>query len=284
MRPLGTGHLRRKSVDTLMTGLAFVAAGAAVAVLVIVLAYVVIQGSSALSLPFLTQLPRPVGERGGGIGNAIVGTLALVAMACVIALPVGIGAGVYLAEYGRTNRLAALVRFLTDVLTGVPSIVVGIFAYALIVLPMRSFSGIAGAAALAMIMLPIVIRATEEILRLVPRDVREASLAVGATQYQTILRVVLPSAKAGILTGVMLAIARAAGETAPLLFTAFGSRFWTLNPTQPMAAMPLQIFNYAISPYEDWHAQAWAGALVLVVLVLVTSVTARYLARGARRS
>jgi phosphate transport system permease protein len=203
-------------------------------------------------------------------------------MACLFALPVGIGAGIYLAEYGQAGRLASTVRFMTDVLTGMPSIIVGIFAYALIVLPFRSFSALAGSFALAVLMIPTITKATEEILRLVPHDIREAALAVGATRSETIIRVVLPAARAGILTGVMLAVARAAGETAPLLFTAFGTRFWSLDPTKPMAAMPLQIFSYAIAPYDDWHAQAWAGALVLVAMVLLTSITARVLTKRQR--
>ncbi|MCL5025921.1 MAG: phosphate ABC transporter permease PstA [Chloroflexi bacterium] len=279
LNPRGLSYQRRRAADAFMTGLAFLAAAAAIGVLVVVLAYIVVQGATALSPAFFTQVPKPVGEPGGGMANAIVGTLYLVALACVIGLPIGIGAGIYLAEYGRQGRLASLVRFVTDVLTGVPSIVIGIFAYTIIVLTMRGFSALAGSVALAIIMIPIVTKAAEEIIRLVPNDVREASLAVGATRSQTIIRVVLPSAGGGILTGVMLAIARAAGETAPLLFTAFGNRFWNLDPTKPIAAMPLQIFNYAISPYEDWHAQAWAGALVLVALVLITSVTARFFAR-----
>jgi len=276
------GYRSRKILNTVVTGLCFGAAGLAILVLLLVLGYVTFQGISAISITFLTSLPKPVGDPGGGMGNAIVGTLMLVAMACVLALPVGVGAGIYLAEYGRSGRLASAVRFMTDVLTGMPSIIVGIFAYVLLVLPFRSFSGVAGAFALAVLMIPTITKATEEILRLVPHDIREAALAVGATRSETIWRVLLPSARAGIMTGVMLAVARASGETAPLLFTAFGTRFWNLDPTKPMAAMPMQIFNYAIAPYKDWHEKAWAGALVLVALVLITSVTARVLSRSSR--
>jgi phosphate transport system permease protein len=258
-----------------MLGLMGAATLAAIAFLLAVLGYVVVQGGTALNLAFFTQTPRPVGEPGGGMANALVGTLILVGLAAALGLPLGIGAGVYLAEYGRTSRLATLIRFTTDVLTGIPSITIGLFAYALLVLPMRQFSALAGGVALAIIMLPTVTRTTEEMLRLVPDNLREAGLALGVPRWKTIARIALPSALGGILTGAMLAIARVAGETAPLLFTAFGNRFWNLDPTQPMAALPLQIFTYAIAPYDDWHRQAWAGALVLVGLVLVLSTVAR---------
>jgi phosphate transport system permease protein len=248
--------------------------------LLAVLGYVLVQGGSALNLAFFTETPKPVGEVGGGMANAIVGTLVLVGLACLLGLPVGIGAGVYLAEYGRGSRLATLVRFTTDVLTGIPSITIGLFAYTLIVLPMRSFSALAGGVALAIIMLPTVTRATEEMLRLVPDSLREGGLALGIPRWKTVLQIALPTAMSGILTGALLAVARAAGETAPLLFTAFGNRFWNSDLTQPIAALPLQIFAYAIAPYDDWHRQAWAGALVLVGLVLVLSATARFI--GAR--
>lgn len=273
------GYWRRKATSAVMLGAMGVAALVAVGVLAAVLGYVLLQGGSALDLDFLTQAPRPVGEPGGGMGNAIVGTLILVGLACLLGLPVGIGAGVYLAEYGRQSRLATVVRFTTDVLTGIPSITIGLFAYSLVVLPMRSFSALAGGVALAIIMLPTVTRATEEMLRLVPDDVREAGLALGIPRWKVIARIAVPSAMGGILTGALLAVARVAGETAPLLFTAFGNRFWSWDLTQPIAALPLQIFAYAISPYDDWHRQAWAGALVLVGLVLALSVAARLVAR-----
>ncbi len=274
-------HRRRRLANTLMLGLVGGATLLAIAVLLAILGYVVVQGGSALTPAFFTQTPGPVGEVGGGMANAIVGTLILVGFAALLGLPVGIGAGVYLAEYGGDSRLATVIRFTTDVLTGIPSITIGLFAYTLLVLPMRQFSALAGAVALAIIMLPTVTRTTEEMLRLVPDSLREAGLALGVPRWKTIARIALPSALGGILTGALLAIARVAGETAPLLFTAFGNRFWSLDPTQPMAALPLQIFAYAIAPYDDWHRQAWAGALVLVGLVLALSVTARLVSARA---
>ena len=271
------GYRARKLVNALMLVLVGAGALASIAFLLAVLGYIVVQGGSALNLAFFTQTPKPVGELGGGMANAIAGTAVLVALACLLGLPLGIGAGIYLAEYGRQSRLAALVRFTTDVFAGIPSIVIGLFAYALVVLSTRSFSAIAGAIALAVIMLPTVIRTTEEMLRLVPDSLREAGLALGIPRWKMILQIILPSAMGGILTGVILAIARVAGETAPLLFTAFGNRYWNWNVTEPIAALPLQVFTYAISPYDDWHRQAWAGAFVLVGLVLLLSATARFL-------
>ena len=277
---LGSGYRRRKVTNALMLALMGLANLVVIGFLLAVLGYVLVQGGSALNLAFFTETPKPVGEVGGGMANAIVGTLILVGLACLLGLPVGIGAGVYLAEYGRGTWLATLVRFTTDVLTGIPSITIGLFAYTLIVLPMRGFSAFAGGVALAIIMLPTVTRATEEMLRLVPDSLREGGLALGIPRWKTVLRIALPTAMSGILTGALLAVARAAGETAPLLFTAFGNRFWSWDLAQPIAALPLQIFSYAIAPYDDWHRQAWAGALVLVGLVLVLSATARFI--GAR--
>jgi len=274
------GYRRRRLTNALMLALVGAAALLCVGVLVAVLGYTVVQGAGALNLAFLTQTPKPVGEPGGGMANAIAGTLVLVALGCLLGLPVGIGAGVYLGEYGRTSRLATLVRFAADVLTGVPSITIGLFAYALVVLPMRHFSALAGGVALAIIMLPTVTRTTEEILHLVPESLREAGLALGVPRWKIVTWITVPSALTGITTGAMLAVARAAGETAPLLFTAFGNRFWSWDLRQPIAALPLQIFAYAISPYRDWHRQAWAGALVLVGLVLLLSILARV--AGAR--
>jgi phosphate transport system permease protein len=216
------------------------------------------------------------------MANAIVGTLTLVGLAAGLGLPLGILGGLYLAE-SRDRRLPWTVRFLADVLNGVPSIVIGIFAYTLLVLPLRRFSALAGGAALACIMLPIVLRTTEEMVRLVPASLREAALALGLPEWKVILRVVVPTARAGILTGVMVALARIAGETAPLLFTAFGNRFWSQRLDQPIAALPLQIFAYAIAPYDDWHRQAWAGALVLIALIFGTSLAARWVTRGRYR-
>ncbi len=275
-------YYRRRVVNTLM--LALVGAGTLLALsfLVAVLGYVLVRGGPALNLAFFIETPKPVGELGGGMANAIAGTLILVALAALLGLPVGIGAGVYLAEYGGQGRLATLIRFTIDVLSGIPSITIGLFAYTLIVLPMRSFSALAGAVALAVIMLPTVARATEEMVRLVPGSMREAGLALGIPRWKTVAWIVLPGARDGILTGAMLALARAAGETAPLLFTAFGNRFWSFDPLQPIAALPLQIFVYAVSPYDDWHRQAWAGALVLVGLVLLLSTTARAFSARAR--
>jgi len=277
----GSNHMRRKIANAVMLGLAGLATALAILLLFSVLGYVLIQGGSAINLDFFTQLPKPVGEPGGGMANAIVGTLILLGIASLIALPIGIGAGIYLAELG-SGRLGTTVRFVTDVLTGIPSITIGIFAYTLLVLPMRSFSTLAGGFALAIIMIPTVTRATEEMLKLVPSSLREASLALGIPYWKTVLRVVVPAAMGGIVTGATLAVARAGGETAPLLFTAFGNHFWSLSLNRPIAALPLQVFVYAISPYDDWRAQAWAGALVLVGMVLVINLVARFFVRGTR--
>ncbi len=269
----------RRAVNVLMSWLAAGAAGLVVLPLLLIFAFLMWQGASAVNVDFFTHLPKPVGEVGGGMANAIVGTLMLLALAAILGLPIGILGGLYLAE-SRDRRLPWVARFLADVLNGVPSIVVGIFAYTVIVLPMRRFSALAGAFALAVIMLPIVVRTSEELVRLVPASLREAALALGIPQWKVLLRVVLPTARAGIITGVMVAIARVAGETAPLLFTAFGNRFWHQGLDQPIAALPLQIFAYAIAPYDDWHRQAWAGALVLIGLVFVVSFTARVVTSG----
>ena len=250
------------------------AAGAVILPLVLIFGFLVFQGATALNVDFFTRLPKPVGEVGGGMANAIIGTLILLGLASLLGLPVGILGGVYLAE-SRDPRLPWAVRFLADVLNGIPSIVVGIFAYTVIVLPMRRFSALAGGFALGIIMMPIVLRTTEEMVRLVPNSLREAGLGLGLPRWKVTVRIVLPAARAGIITGVMVAIARIAGETAPLLFTALGNRFWHQGLDQPMAALPLQIYAYAIAPYDDWHRQAWAGALVLITLVLITSLAAR---------
>ncbi len=274
-------HLRRKVANVVMLGLTVASTLLALGFLFSVLGWVLVQGGSALNLDFLTQLPKPVGEPGGGMGNAILGTLILLALASLIGIPLGLGAGIYLAEYGN-GKLGMVIRFVADVLTGIPSITIGIFAYTMIVLPMRGFSTLAGGVALAIIMIPTVTRATEEMMRLVPRSLREASLALGIPEWKTVLRIVVPTAMGGIVTGAMLAVARAGGETAPLLFTAFGNRFWSTSLDRPIAALPLQVFTYALSPYDDWRAQAWAGALVLVAMVLVINVVARFFARGTR--
>jgi phosphate transport system permease protein len=262
-----------------MVALTCAAAALAIVPLIAILAYLLKQGAGALTLDFFTNSPRPVGEPGGGMANAIVGTLILIGIASAVGLPVGIGAGLYLAERGGT-RLANLVRFLADVLNGLPSIVMGIFAWQFLVRPIGHFSALAGGAAIGAMMIPLVTRTTEEMVRTVPQSLREAALALGYPRWRTSLQIVLRTALGGIVTGVLVAVARVAGETAPLLFTAIGNQFWSTKLTQPIAALPLQVFVYANSPYDEWHAQAWAGALVLIALVLVISV----LARGAVRS
>jgi phosphate transport system permease protein len=269
----------RRAMNVVMSSLAALAAALVVLPLLLIFAFLLWQGASAVNVDFFTHLPKPVGEVGGGMANAIVGTLMLLTLAAILGLPIGILGGLYLAE-SRDRRLPWVARFLADVLNGVPSIVVGIFAYTIIVLPMRRFSALAGAFALAVIMLPIVVRTSEELVRLVPASLREAGLALGIPEWKVLLRVVLRTARAGIITGVMVAIARVAGETAPLLFTAFGNRFWHQGLDQPIAALPLQIFAYAIAPYDDWHRQAWAGALVLIGLVFVVSFAARVVTSG----
>ncbi len=269
----------RRGVNAMMAGLTAFAAFLVILPLLLILAFLVYQGASAVNLDFFTQLPKPVGEPGGGMANAIVGTLTLIGLASCLGLPLGILGGIYLAE-SRDRRLPWTIRFLADVLNGVPSIVIGIFAYTIVVLPMRRFSALAGGFALAVIMLPIVLRTTEELVRLVPASLREAALALGIPEWKVILRVVLPTARAGIITGVMVSVARIAGETAPLLFTAFGNRFWHHGLLQPIAALPLQIFAYAIAPYDDWHRQAWAGALVLIMMIFLSSLVARIVTRG----
>src|SRR5205809_588992 len=269
----------RQRVSASMAVLTAAAAGAVILPLVLIFGFLLWQGASAINVDFFTHLPKPVGEVGGGMANAIIGTLILLGLASLLGLPIGILGGVYLAE-SRDRRLPWIVRFLADVLNGVPSIVIGIFAYTLVVLPMRRFSAVAGGVALAVIMLPIVVRTTEEMVRLVPASLREAGLALGVPEWKVVLRVVLPTARAGIVPGAMVAVARVAGETAPLLFTAFGNRFWHQGLDQPIAALPLQIFAYAIAPYDDWHRQAWAGALVLICLVFIVSLFARLATRG----
>lgn len=259
----------------------YLAAGLVVLPLVLIVGHLLGNGLSGLNLAFFTHLPKPVGEVGGGVANAIVGTLIIVGLAAAVAVPLGVAAGVYLAEYGR-GRFATLVRYTTDVLSGVPSIVVGVAAYGLVVVPMGRFSALAGSAALGILMLPTIIRSTEEMVLLVPRSYREAALALGAPRWKTIQQVVLPAASSGIMTASMLAVARASGETAPLLFTALGNRFWSLKLDEPMATLPVFIFDYARAPYDDWNRQAWAGALVLVLLVTIVSGLLRLTVRKVR--
>jgi phosphate transport system permease protein len=249
---------------------------------VLVLFYVLSQGVRALDFEFFTHMPAPVGEPGGGMANAIVGTLILTGLGSLMAIPVGVMSGVYMSEYAGT-RFAALVRFAADTLNGVPSIVIGIFAYGVAVLPFKQFSALAGGLALGIMMIPIMARTTEELLLLVPSTMREGALALGATRARAVFTVVLPAALPGIITGVVLALARIAGETAPLLFTSFNNRFFTTSLTQPISSLTVQVFTYAISPYADWQRQAWAGALVLVLIVLLCSILARLATRKLER-
>lgn len=266
--------LWRRFKNNVMLVLTAVAAFVALVPLFLILGKLVDAGASALNWSFLVSMPAPVGEIGGGVANAILGSALLVGIACLVGLPLGIMVAIYLTEFARSRR-AFWVRYLADLLSGTPSIVIGIFVYVLLVLPFKRFSALAGGVALGIMMVPTVIRSTEEMLKMVPRDLREAALALGIPLWRTILSVVLVTARAGIITGALLAIARIAGETAPLLFTAFGNRFWNTDLSQPIAALPLQIFAYAISPYADWQAQAWAGALLLIILVFCLNVVAR---------
>ncbi len=278
-RPRAGSLTRRRAMSIVMVTVTCIAAALAVVPLIVILVYLLKQGAGALTPSFFTNMPKPVGEVGGGMANAIVGTLILIGIASLVGLPVGIGAGLYLAER-RGTRLANLVRFLADVLNGLPSIVMGIFAWQFLVRPFGHFSALAGGAAIGAMMIPLVTRTTEEMVRTVPQSLREAALALGYPRWRTSLQIVLRTALGGIVTGVLVAVARVAGETAPLLFTALGNSFWSTRVTQPIAALPLQIFTYAISPYDDQHAQAWAGALVLIGLVLVISVIARVVTRS----
>ena len=262
-----------------MVGLTYAAAALAILPLLFILFHLLRSGARHLDVAFFTEMPRPVGEAGGGMANAIVGTLMLIAIACAIGLPVGVGAGLFLAEK-RGTIFANVVRFVADVLNGLPSIVMGIFAWQFLVRPMGHFSALAGGIALGAMMIPMVTRTTEEMVRLVPVSLREAALALGYARWRTQLTVVLRTAIAGIVTGALVAMARIAGETAPLLFTALGNQFWSVELDQPIAAIPLQIFEYARSPYDEWHALAWAGSLVLIGLVLVISLAARFATRA----
>ena len=266
----------RKTVNYVMLTLTGVAAFGVVSVLFLILGYLIWNGGTSLNLNFFTQLPKPVGETGGGMANAILGSLKLLFLAAIMGLPFGLLAGVYLAEFGG-KTFSFVVRYTTDLLNGVPSIVIGIFAYSLVVLPVKHFSTLAGGVALAIMVIPITVRSTEEFLRAVPGSMREAAMALGASQWKTIVTVVLPAASGGILTGMLLALARVAGETAPLLFTAFSNRYWSQGWGQPIASLPVMIYTYAIAPYDDWHRQAWAAGLVLLGLVLVSNLGARFI-------
>ncbi|MFA6091359.1 MAG: phosphate ABC transporter permease PstA [Elusimicrobiota bacterium] len=271
-------YARRKQVDRFATALSAACAFFALAALFAILGYIASKGAAAVNWDFLTQLPKPVGEIGGGIANSIVGTAKIVGLAALLGGPIGILGGIYLSEYA-SSRTAFWVRYAADALNGVPSIVMGIFAYSIIVLPLKRFSGLAGSIALGVILIPIVLRNTEEFMRLVPRSVREGALALGIPRWKCVLRVALPTAAPGVLTGLLLGISRIAGETAPLIFTAFGNRFWDQGMLHPMASLPLTIYTYAISPYEDWHRQAWAGAFILLMFVLTANILARLLMR-----
>jgi phosphate transport system permease protein len=266
----------RKTVNVVMLSLTGLCALIAVSALFLILGCLAWKGATSLHWSFFTQLPAPVGEIGGGIANAIVGTGKLLLLAALIGIPVGLLGAVYLAEFASSTS-AFFIRYATDLLNGVPSIVIGIFAYTVIVLPMHHFSALAGGFALGVMMVPIILRSCEEFLRNVPRSLREGSMALGASKWRTIARVVIPAASSGILTAILLSLARVAGETAPLIFTAFGNQFWPHGLNQPTAALPVVIYNYALSPYDDWHRQAWAAGLVLILLVVVTNVLTRLL-------
>jgi phosphate transport system permease protein len=273
-------------VDKAATILAVLSTLLVILPLVAIFVYLIIKGASSLNLDFFTKIPAPVGETGGGMANAIVGSVTLLALASLIGVPIGIGGGVYLAEFGRGTKLANAIRFTADVLNGVPSIVMGLAAYSLIVVPQHHFSALAGGVALGIMMIPTVCRTTEEMLLMVPHAVREAALGLGVPNWRSVISITIKTASPGIITGCMLAFARVAGETAPLIFTALGNDFWSTSLNEPIAALPLQIYVYAISPYDDWHRLAWAGALVLIVLIvlavsLVRFVTSRGVLKGA---
>ncbi len=272
-------HTWRKFKSALASTTAFVSAVLVITPLGLVFFHLVVNGASSLNWDFFTKLPAPVGAVGGGMVNAIVGSLELLAFAGAIGIPVGVLGGVYLAEYG-SARINSVLRFLADVLNGVPSITWGVVVYGLVVLRFKGFSAYAGGLALGLIMIPLILRTTEEVILLVPNGYREAALALGVSRWKTIVHIVMKTASKGIITGILLALARVGGETAPLLFTAFGNRFWNHSLSQPIAALPLQIFTYAISPYDDWHRQAWAGALVLVTGVFCVNILVRILTRG----
>jgi phosphate transport system permease protein len=275
-------YYRRKYVSNIMLGMCYLSAVAAIIPLVLIFLYTINRGAGYLNLDFFIQMPKPVGETGGGMANAIVGTLVLIATGSAIGLPVGILTGIYLAEFGN-NKFAYFVRFMTDVLSGVPSIVAGVVAYGLVVVPMRHFSALAGGVAMAILMIPTVTRTTEEMIRLVPHSYREAALALGIPQWKTTMQIVVRTAFRGIATGILLSIARIAGETAPLLFTALGNRFWSTSLTQPIGSLTVFIYDYAKAPFEDWNNQAWTAALVLIILISGLSLAVRIVTRSKYR-
>jgi phosphate transport system permease protein len=270
--------LRRRLTDHAMTGVAILTVILVLTPLIAIFGYLVFRGIGSINWDFLTQTPKPVGEVGGGMANAIVGSLLILGIASIIGVPFGVGAGIYLAEFGR-NRLGSAIRFTADVLNGVPSIVIGIVAFGIVVISQKHFSALAGGVALAIMMVPTISRTTEEMLLLVPQALREAAYGLGVPRWRTTLSITLRTATSGVITGVMLAFARVAGETAPLLFTAFGNQYWNLQPNQPTAALPLQIYVYANSPYDDWHRQAWAGSLVLIIIIVTAVSAVRYAVR-----
>jgi phosphate transport system permease protein len=281
-RSMRFNNASRNWVNGLVIGASILATVLVIAPLVAILAYLIYKGASSLNMDFFTKIPAPVGETGGGMANSIVGSGIILAVCSAMGIPIGIAAGVYLAEYGRGSVLANAIRFTADVLNGVPSIVMGIAVYALIVVEQKHFSGFSGGVALAIMMIPTITRTTEEMLATVPHSIREAALGLGVPRWRTTVSVALRTASPGIITGCMLAFARVAGETAPLLFTALGNQFWSLDLNQAMAALPLQIYVYAISPYDDWHRLAWAGALVLILMIMVSVTLVRVFAgRGA---
>jgi len=281
-RRMRMDQMRRKSTNIVITALSILATILVIAPLLAILGYLIYKGASSLNFAFFTQIPKPVGEDGGGMANSIVGSGVILALASLMGIPVGIAAGVYLAEFGRGKFLATAVRFTADVLNGVPSIVMGIAIYSLIVMQQKHFSAFAGGVALAIMMVPTITRTTEEMLATVPHAIREAALGLGVPKWRTAISVSLRTASPGIITGCMLAFARVAGETAPLLFTAFGNQFWSLKLNEPIAALPLQIYVYATGPYDEWHRLAWAGSLVLIVMIMVSVTLVRIFAnRGA---
>jgi len=269
----------RQTKNAIMTTLSTASVVVAVIPLFLIFFYTLAQGISALNIDFFIHMPKPVGELGGGMANTLVGTAILIGLGCLFGLPISIFAGIYLAEYGN-NTFGTIVRFFTDVLSGVPSIVVGVVAYILVVIPMKQFSALAGGVALAILMIPTATRTTEEMIKLVPQSYREAALAIGIPQWKATLKIILPTAMKGITTGVLLAIARAAGETAPLLFTALGNRFWSTDIGHPMASLTVFIYDYAKAPFEDWNRQAWGAAFVLIVLIFIVNITFRFVTRG----
>jgi phosphate transport system permease protein len=285
-KPSAANRVWRNVANHTATALTVLATIVVISPLIAIFGYLIYKGASSLNLNFFTKIPAPVGETGGGMANAIVGSTVLLAVGSAIGVPIGIAAGIFLAEFGRGGKLANVVRFTADVLNGVPSIVMGVAVYALIVLPQKHFSALSGGVALGIMMIPTITRTTEEMLLMVPHAIREAALGLGVPNWRSVLSITLRTASPGVITGCMLAFARVAGETAPLLFTAFGNQFWSANINQPIAALPLQIYVYALSPYDDWHRLAWAGALVLITLIvisvsLVRFVTTRGVLKGA---